>query len=257
MADELELVYIGNGHYQTIERMPDDSPSGSDYWACYIPSVITKKLGLVPKEHELYILTIRDKAQLAEALKLDITMSGVERMGHFGVVRDWTINLKDGREISLDAEIIKEIVEHENSEHKLDRPMICRDCPTFEQGCEGSNQEDCEGRLDRPDREKIATILKPLTKSYVLSYIHNLNQLETEIKRVEGCYLDQILALIPDIEKAEREKVEVLFADTPSFTTFIRARDGKAGVEECYLIIKSEWPALKHTITRQEAKENK
>jgi len=40
----------------------------------------------------------------------------------------------------------------------LDRPAICRDCPTFEEGCEGSNQEDCERRdteARQPDREKI------------------------------------------------------------------------------------------------------
>lgn len=54
-------------------------------------------------------------------------------------------------------------------------------------------------------REKIAFILKPLIKSYVLSYIHNLNQLGTAIKRVEGCYLDQIVALFPNIEEAKKQ----------------------------------------------------
>jgi len=26
------------------------------------------------------------------------------------------------------------------------KPAICKDCPTFEKGCEGSNQEDCARR---------------------------------------------------------------------------------------------------------------
>ncbi|KKK93134.1 hypothetical protein LCGC14_2695880, partial [marine sediment metagenome] len=41
-----------------------------------------------------------------------------------------------------------------------DRPTVCQDCPTFEQGCEGSNQEDC-GRQDRPElREEALRIIK-------------------------------------------------------------------------------------------------
>lgn len=43
------------------------------------------------------------------------------------------------------------------------------------------------------------------------------------------------------------EQIEEMFADGTSFTTFIRARDNKAGVEECYLTMKSEWLALRET----------
>ena len=55
-------------------------------------------------------------------------------------------------------------------------------------------------------KEKIAAILKPLTKSYVLSYIHNLNQLEKEIERVESCYLDQIIVLFEEVSNGISNK---------------------------------------------------
>ncbi|KKN35038.1 hypothetical protein LCGC14_0787870 [marine sediment metagenome] len=61
--EEIELVYVNNDHYLTVEKMPDDTPEGSNHWKCYIPSVITRKLGLVPKDRERYILTIGAKAQ--------------------------------------------------------------------------------------------------------------------------------------------------------------------------------------------------
>ncbi|KKN78482.1 hypothetical protein LCGC14_0350140 [marine sediment metagenome] len=56
--------------------------------------------------------------------RLDIALDNVERMGHFGVVRDWTINLKDGMEVLLNARVIQEIIKHENAEQRLDRPKI-------------------------------------------------------------------------------------------------------------------------------------
>lgn len=152
------------------------------------------------------------EAQLAKALKLDITMSGVERLGHFGVVRDWTINLKDGREISLDAEIIKEIVEHENSEH----------------------------RLDSPDREKLQDTYGVIRYGADAYERYRSGRGMPDDWNLFQYELDQILALYPDEEEI-RKQVETLFADTPTFTTFIRTRDNKAGVEECYLIMKSEW----------------
>jgi hypothetical protein len=58
MEKKIQLVYVGNDHFQTIKRLPDDSPSGSDYWHCYIPRVIYRVLGLSPQEHEGYILTL-------------------------------------------------------------------------------------------------------------------------------------------------------------------------------------------------------
>lgn len=45
-----------------------------------------------------------------------ISMADIEKMSHFGVVRDWNLLLKDGSNIELDAEIIKTIVQHENQE---------------------------------------------------------------------------------------------------------------------------------------------
>ena len=49
----------------------------------------------------------------------------------------------------------------------------------------------------------------------------------------------------PVIEKQERAKVEALFGDGVTLIYFRRKRDNKANIEECYLIIKSEWEALK------------
>jgi len=50
---KIQLVYIGNDHFQRTERDTDD------YWSIYIPHVIYKKLGINPQEHEPYILTLR------------------------------------------------------------------------------------------------------------------------------------------------------------------------------------------------------
>ena len=58
---EIKLVYVGNDHFQTIERLPDDSAFGSDYWACYIPNVILVEIGIVPEEHKLYKLNIKEE----------------------------------------------------------------------------------------------------------------------------------------------------------------------------------------------------
>ena len=50
------------------------------------------------------------------------------------------------------------------------------------------------------------------------------------------------------IAKAQLKKVvgeiKKLFADEDGTHTFIRSRDGKAGVEDCKLIITKEWQAL-------------
>ena len=51
-------------------------------------------------------------------VKIDICLDDVESMSHFGVIRDWVIVLKDNREIMLGADIIREIVKHENEEAK-------------------------------------------------------------------------------------------------------------------------------------------
>ena len=41
------------------------------------------------------------------------------------------------------------------------------------------------------------------------------------------------------------EELDKMFADGITQVTFIRARDGKAGVEPCLLIMESEWEAIK------------
>ena len=41
----------------------------------------------------------------------------VDKVSHFGVVRDYTIILKSGIEICLDSDIIEMIVNHENEEN--------------------------------------------------------------------------------------------------------------------------------------------
>lgn len=80
------------------------------------------------------------------------------------------------------------------------KELICPDClgqrAFYNKEGEGRYKvRDCPTCKPPDRREDIATILKPLTKNYVLSYIHNLNQLETEIKRVEDYYVNQIIAL--------------------------------------------------------------
>ena len=55
---EIKLVYVGNDHFQTIERI-EIPPYPGDYWACYIPGVILNKMGIVPEEHKLYKLNIQ------------------------------------------------------------------------------------------------------------------------------------------------------------------------------------------------------
>jgi len=53
---------------------------------------------------------------------------------------------------------------------------------------------------DRPElREKIAEIVTPPIKNYVLGYIHNLNQLEVELKRNVDFMVDQLLSLFPPL----------------------------------------------------------
>ena len=45
-----------------------------------------------------------------------IVLKDVESMSHFGVIRDWIIRLKSGQEIELSAEVVEQIVRHENEE---------------------------------------------------------------------------------------------------------------------------------------------
>ncbi len=94
-------------------------------------------------------------------------------------------------------------------------------------------------KLDRPDREKIAQLCCDLVDHGQDRTWEQLSEGEREDYREDA---DQILALIPDVDTGE---IESLFADGTTHHTFIRGRDNRSSVEECYLILKSEWQALK------------
>jgi hypothetical protein len=65
---------------------------------------------------------IQEMAEIRE----QIVQKDVERMGHFRVVRDWTITLKNGKSYEIDAQIIKTIVEHENKEAGYHRTELTK-----------------------------------------------------------------------------------------------------------------------------------
>ena len=46
-----------------------------------------------------------------------ISIDKVESLSHFGVVRDWIIKLKNGKQIEISADVIKKIVKHEREEN--------------------------------------------------------------------------------------------------------------------------------------------
>lgn len=86
-----------------------------------------------------------------------------------------------------------------------DRPDICKDCPTFLEGCEGSNQEDCAHR-DSPDREKI----EGLIKKAIIDYNQDPNP-EHAFDYYVPDIAKQISALFPDIEQVVAAK-SIIFA---------------------------------------------
>ena len=47
-------------------------------------------------------------------------------------------------------------------------PEICKDCPTFTKGCEGSNQEDCERRLEPPEDKALEIEINKLKRHLIL-----------------------------------------------------------------------------------------
>ena len=63
---DIELVYVGNGYYQTTKRVPDDSPSGSDYWSCYVPRPIAHAINIHPEQHKTYRLTLVELTEATE-----------------------------------------------------------------------------------------------------------------------------------------------------------------------------------------------
>lgn len=84
-----------------------------------------------------------------------------------------------------------------------DKPEVCRDCPTFENECEGSNQEDCE-RRGRPElREKIYRLLKcpPLKQDCG----HTAKDWSA---KCYPCLLDQIFLLYPDEEEIRKDAIQ-------------------------------------------------
>lgn len=71
--------------------------------------------------------------------------------------------------------------------------------------------------------EWVAEQIRPLAKNYVLGYIHNLNGLEPELKRVVDCYTTQILSH-PDLALIDREVV------LHRFTSLLLSPDYIAGI---------------------------
>ena len=66
-------------------------------------------------------LLVQILALIKEALPeltnpLILELKDIESMGHYHVIRDWTIKLKNGKEIDLGADIVKEILGHETKE---------------------------------------------------------------------------------------------------------------------------------------------
>ncbi len=55
------------------------------------------------------------------------------------------------------------------------------------------------------EKYSVREVIKPLVRSYVLSYIQNLNRLNTEIKRVEDDYLSKILEAVDGAGLTEKE----------------------------------------------------
>ncbi len=50
-------------------------------------------------------------------IPVGISIDKVESLSHFGVVRDWIIKLKNGKQIEISADVIKKIVKHEREEN--------------------------------------------------------------------------------------------------------------------------------------------
>jgi hypothetical protein len=73
-----------------------------------------------------------------------------------------------------------------------------------------------EASLKPPEdlREEVEEIIKPLAKNYVLSYIHQLNRLESELMRVLDGYVNPILSLFTLSQaKAVREERERIYQE--------------------------------------------
>lgn len=65
LAGDIELVYSGNEHYMTANKVPDDTAQGESHWHCYIPRVITRLWGMAPKRGDTYKLSLsHNKAQV-------------------------------------------------------------------------------------------------------------------------------------------------------------------------------------------------
>ena len=62
------------------------------------------------------ILALIKETLPERANPLILELKDIKSMGHFGVVRDWIIELKNGRVIELGADIVKQILEREAKE---------------------------------------------------------------------------------------------------------------------------------------------
>ncbi len=57
----MELIYVGHDHFQSTERLPDDSYPGESYWSTYIPSVMLRKMGIEPEHDKVYVLSLTER----------------------------------------------------------------------------------------------------------------------------------------------------------------------------------------------------
>ena len=62
----VEVIYVGHAHFQTTERLPDNSYAGESYWSTYIPSVMLRKMGIEPEEGKLYVLSLAERLASGE-----------------------------------------------------------------------------------------------------------------------------------------------------------------------------------------------
>ena len=91
------------------------------------------------------------------------------------------------------------------------------------------------------EKYSVREVIKPLVRSYVLSYIQNLNRLNTEIKRVEDDYLSKILEAVDGARLTEKEACRV---EDKSYKIWEK-EGGDLGVIRRRLIINAQLQAIK------------
>ena len=104
--EAIKLKYLGDGTFITIERLPDDSPEGTNHWYVQLPRVVIKKMGIEPEEGGVYTLAVAaeiaalfeaSEAQVrAEVLKVIESKRRIaKRWGKLTEVERWQNHLID------------------------------------------------------------------------------------------------------------------------------------------------------------------